>query len=87
MPITLPNISITEAKRMIQVEDGVIKSLPEVEHVLGKVGRAETSTDPAPVSMFETIIILKPKSQWRPGIKRPTSWMNWTRSSRQTGDT
>ncbi len=70
MPVALPNISITEAKRMIQVEDAVIKSLPEVEHVLGKVGRAETSTDPAPVSMFETIIILKPKDQWRPGIKK-----------------
>jgi len=70
MPVTLPNISITEAKRLIQIEDTIIKSVPEVEHVLGKVGRAETSTDPAPVSMFESIIILKPKEQWRPGIKK-----------------
>lgn len=70
MPVTLPNISITEAKRLIQVQDTIIKSVPEVEHVLGKVGRAETSTDPAPVSMFESIIILKPKEQWRPGIKK-----------------
>ncbi|RII30176.1 MAG: CusA/CzcA family heavy metal efflux RND transporter [Geobacter sp.] len=70
MPVTLPNISITEAKRLIQVQDTIIKSVPEVESVLGKVGRAETSTDPAPVSMFETIIILKPKDQWRPGIKK-----------------
>jgi len=70
MPVTLPNISITEAKRLIQVQDTIIKSVPEVEHVLGKVGRAETSTDPAPVSMFESIIILKPKDQWRPGIKK-----------------
>ena len=70
MPVTLPNVSITEAKRIIQVQDRIIKSLPEVEHVLGKVGRAETSTDPAPVSMFESIIILKPKEQWRPGIKK-----------------
>jgi Cu(I)/Ag(I) efflux system membrane protein CusA/SilA len=70
MPVTLPNISITEAKRLIQVQDKIIKSVPEVEHVLGKVGRAETSTDPAPVSMFESIIILKPKEQWRPGITK-----------------
>lgn len=70
MPVTLPNVSITEAKRIIQVQDAIIKSVPEVEHVLGKVGRAETSTDPAPVSMFESIIILKPKEKWRPGLKK-----------------
>jgi len=70
MPVTLPNVSITEAKRIIQVQDTIIKSVPEVEHVLGKVGRAETSTDPAPVSMFESIIILKPKDTWRPGLKK-----------------
>ena len=70
MPVTLPNVSITEAKRIIQIQDKIIKSVPEVEHVLGKVGRAETSTDPAPVSMFESIIILKPKEQWRAGIKK-----------------
>ncbi len=70
MPVTLPNVSITEAKRIIQVQDTIIKSVPEVEQVLGKVGRAETSTDPAPVSMFESIIILKPKEQWRPGITK-----------------
>ncbi|HWI41626.1 MAG TPA: efflux RND transporter permease subunit, partial [Verrucomicrobiae bacterium] len=70
MPTTLPNISITEAKRLIQVQDAVIRTVPEVEQVLGKVGRAETSTDPAPVSMFESIIILKPKEKWRPGVKK-----------------
>lgn len=70
MPVTLPNVSITEAKRLIQVQDKIIKSVPEVEHVLGKVGRAETSTDPAPVSMFESIIILKPKEQWRTGVTK-----------------
>ncbi len=70
MPVTLPNVSITEAKRIIQVQDAIIKNVPEVESVLGKVGRAETSTDPAPVSMFESIIILKPKDQWRAGIKK-----------------
>uniref|UniRef100_C6E8C2 Heavy metal efflux pump, CzcA family n=1 Tax=Geobacter sp. (strain M21) TaxID=443144 RepID=C6E8C2_GEOSM len=70
MPVTLPNVSINEAKRLIQVQDTVIKSVPEVEHVLGKVGRAETSTDPAPVSMFESIIILKPKDKWRAGVTK-----------------
>jgi Cu(I)/Ag(I) efflux system membrane protein CusA/SilA len=70
MPVTLPNVSITEAKRIIQVQDTIIKSVPEVEHVLGKVGRAETSTDPAPVSMFESIIILKPKAEWRKGLTK-----------------
>ena len=70
MPVTLPNVSINEAKRLIQVQDTIIKSVPEVEHVLGKVGRAETSTDPAPVSMFESIIILKPKDTWRAGLTK-----------------
>jgi Cu(I)/Ag(I) efflux system membrane protein CusA/SilA len=70
MPVTLPNVSINEAKRLIQVQDTIIKSVPEVEHVLGKVGRAETSTDPAPVSMFESIIILKPKDKWRAGMTK-----------------
>ena len=50
MPVTLPNVSITEAKRLIQVQNMIIKKVPEVEHVLGKVGRAETSTDPAPAA-------------------------------------
>ncbi|HIJ97418.1 MAG TPA: efflux RND transporter permease subunit, partial [Desulfuromonadales bacterium] len=70
MPVTLPNVSITEAKRILQEQDSIIKSMPEVEHVLGKVGRAETSTDPAPVSMFESIIILKPKEAWRAGMSK-----------------
>ncbi|HJV66280.1 MAG TPA: CusA/CzcA family heavy metal efflux RND transporter [Geomonas sp.] len=70
MPVTLPNVSITEAKRIIQVQDDIIRQQPEVDYVLGKVGRAETSTDPAPVSMFESIIILKPKDKWRPGITK-----------------
>ncbi len=70
MPTTLPPVSMTEAKRLITVQDAIIKTEPEVESVLGKVGRADTATDPAPVSMFETIINLKPKSQWRPGITK-----------------
>ncbi len=70
MPTTLPNVSITEAKRIMQIQDKVIASVPEVAHVLGKVGRAETPTDPAPVNMIETIIILKDKSEWRPGLTK-----------------
>ncbi len=70
MPVTLPNISISEAKRLIQLEDAIIKEVPEVQSVLGKVGRAETATDPAPVSMFESIITLKPQGEWRPGLSK-----------------
>jgi Cu(I)/Ag(I) efflux system membrane protein CusA/SilA len=68
MPVTLPNISINEAKRLVTIQDKIIKDTPEVVHVLGKVGRAETSTDPSPVSMFETIILLKPQEKWRKGM-------------------
>ncbi len=70
MPVTLPSASITEVNRILQVQDAIIKSVPEVEQVLGKAGRAETSTDPAPVSMIESIILLKPKSQWRRGMTK-----------------
>lgn len=68
MPVTLPNVSIHEAKRLVTLQDRIIKETPEVDYVLGKVGRAETATDPSPVSMFETIILLKPRDQWRPGM-------------------
>ncbi len=68
MPVTQPNISIGEAKRLATVQDRIIKATPEVEYVLGKVGRADTATDPSPLSMFETIILLKPREQWRPGM-------------------
>ena len=68
MPSTMPGISIGEAQKVLQVTDRIIKSFPEVDRVLGKAGRAETSTDPAPVSMLETLITLKPKAQWRPGM-------------------
>lgn len=70
MPTTLPNVSITEAKRIMQLQDKIIKSVPEVAHVLGKVGRADTPTDPAPMNMIETIIILKDKSEWRDGLTK-----------------
>ena len=65
MPSTMPGISIGEAQRLLQITDRIIKQFPEVDRVLGKAGRAETSTDPAPLSMLETVITLKPRSQWR----------------------
>ncbi|MHB8789569.1 MAG: efflux RND transporter permease subunit [Desulfobulbaceae bacterium] len=65
MPTTMPGISVTEAQRLLQTTDRIIMQFPEVERVLGKAGRAETSTDPAPLSMLETVITLKPKSEWR----------------------
>ncbi len=68
MPTTLPGISITKARELLQQTDRIIKSFPEVERVFGKVGRAETATDPAPLSMIETTITLKDKSEWRPGM-------------------
>ncbi|MFJ7352753.1 efflux RND transporter permease subunit [Phyllobacterium sp. NPDC097923] len=68
MPTTLPGISVTKAAELLQTQDRIIKSFPEVESVFGKSGRADTATDPAPTEMFETIINLKPKSQWRPGV-------------------
>ena len=68
MPTTDPGISITKAKEILQQTDKIIKSFPEVHHVFGKIGRAETATDPAPLSMIETTIMLAPKDQWRPGM-------------------
>ncbi|MCW5684545.1 MAG: efflux RND transporter permease subunit [Pseudolabrys sp.] len=68
MPTTLPGISITKAAELLQMQDRIIKSFPEVDSVYGKAGRAATATDPAPTEMFETIINLKPKDQWRPGV-------------------
>ncbi|OGP73552.1 MAG: cation transporter [Deltaproteobacteria bacterium RBG_16_49_23] len=74
MPTTMPGISITEAQKLLQATDRIIKQFPEVERVLGKAGRAETSTDPAPLSMIETVIILKPKSEWRMKETWYSSW-------------
>ncbi len=68
MPTTLPGISITKAKELLQQTDKIIIQFPEVHHVFGKIGRAETATDPAPLSMLETTIMLKPEDQWRPGM-------------------
>src|SRR3990172_1453457 len=67
MPTTFPGISITKAKELLQQTDRIIRTFPEVEKVFGKIGRAETATDPAPLSMLETTITLKPESRWRPG--------------------
>ncbi|QKS54559.1 efflux RND transporter permease subunit (plasmid) [Azospirillum oryzae] len=68
MPSTLPGLSITKAAELVQTQDRILKSFPEVESVYGKAGRAATATDPAPTEMFETVINLKPKSDWRPGM-------------------
>jgi Cu(I)/Ag(I) efflux system membrane protein CusA/SilA len=68
MPTTLPGISITKAREILQQTDRIIGTFPEVERVFGKIGRAETATDPAPLSMIETTITLKPRDQWRPGM-------------------
>ncbi len=74
MPSTMPGISITEAQKLLQVTDRIIKQFPEVDRVLGKAGRAETATDPAPLSMLETVITLRPKAQWRRAETWYSSW-------------
>ena len=72
MPTTLPGLSVTKAAELMQMQNRIIKSFPEVESVFGKAGRAQTATDPAPTEMFETIINLKPKEQWRNGVTSDT---------------
>ncbi len=74
MPSTLPGISVTQAQQLLQVQDRIIMRFPEVQSILGKAGRAETSTDPAPFSMMETVIVLKPEEQWR---KVDTWYSSW----------
>jgi Cu(I)/Ag(I) efflux system membrane protein CusA/SilA len=81
MPSTAPGISLTEAQRVLQMTDRVLKQFPEVDRVFGKAGRAETATDPAPVSMLETVIILKPQSEWRKLDTWYSSWApEWSKS-------
>ncbi len=70
MPVTLPDVSNSEIKRILQVQDKIIKSFPEVDNVLGKAGRANSATDNSPISMIETIILLKPRDEWRPGLTK-----------------
>jgi copper/silver efflux system protein len=74
MPTTMPGISIAESQKLLQVTDRIIKGFPEVDHVLGKTGRADTATDPAPLSMLETVVVLKPQSKWR---KTQTWYSSW----------
>jgi len=74
MPTTLPGLSVTEAQRLMELEDRVLKSFPEVVSVFGKAGRADTSTDPAPFSMMETTVVLKPQSEWRQKERWYSSW-------------
>jgi Cu(I)/Ag(I) efflux system membrane protein CusA/SilA len=82
MPTTLPGISVTEAARLLQVQDRILKTFPEVVSVHGKAGRAETSTDPAPFSMMETVVQLKPDSQWRPKKRWYSAWApEWLKSA------
>ncbi len=81
MPSTLPGISVTQAQQLLQVQDRIIKQFPEVQSILGKAGRAETSTDPAPFSMMETVIVLKPEEQWRKVDTWYSSWApNWAKT-------
>lgn len=68
MPVTVPAASISEVSRLLQIQDRLLKQIPEVAQVFGKAGRAETATDPAPLEMFETVINLKPESEWRKGM-------------------
>jgi Cu(I)/Ag(I) efflux system membrane protein CusA/SilA len=74
MPTTLPGMSITEASRILQMQDKVLRSFPEVERVFGKAGRAETATDPAPFSMMETVVVLKPQAEWPKEKRWYSSW-------------
>ena len=74
MPTTLPGLSVTEAERLVQISDKIIKETPEVVRVFGKAGRAETSTDPAPFSMLETTILLKPHQEWRKVKRFYSGW-------------
>jgi Cu(I)/Ag(I) efflux system membrane protein CusA/SilA len=81
MPSTMPGISIAEAQRLLQTTDQILQGFPEVDHVLGKAGRADSATDPAPLSMLETVITLKPKAQWRRTQTWYSSWApDWLRS-------
>ena len=84
MPVTSPGISVTEAGRLLAMQDKILKSFPEVETVFGKAGRAETATDPAPFSMMETTVHLKPKSEWRT-VKKDYAYLpEWLRPAAAT---
>src|SRR5690348_12492887 len=74
MPTTVPGMSVSEAARLLQVQNKILRSFPEVERVFGKAGRAETATDPAPFSMMETVVVLKPQDQWPKKHRWYSSW-------------
>jgi Cu(I)/Ag(I) efflux system membrane protein CusA/SilA len=80
MPITMPGISVTEAGQVLQMRDRMLRQFPEVATVFGKIGRAESSTDPAPFSMLETTVVLKPQSKWRYKKQFYSAWPGWTQS-------
>ena len=84
MPTTLPTVSITEASRLMQIQDRILKQFPEVTSVHGKAGRAETATDPAPLEMFETVVQLKPEKEWRT-VAQHRWYSNWAPEWLQTG--
>jgi Cu(I)/Ag(I) efflux system membrane protein CusA/SilA len=77
MPTTFPGLSVTEAQKLLQRMDEILMTVPEVERVQGKAGRAETSTDPAPFSMIETTVLLKPQSEWRRKVRWFSDWPGW----------
>jgi Cu(I)/Ag(I) efflux system membrane protein CusA/SilA len=79
MPTTVPGISLTEAQRVLQMQDRLLSQIPEVERVMGKVGRAESATDPAPLSMMETVVQLRPRAQWRKVPTWYSSWPEWVK--------
>ena len=85
MPTTLPGLSAGKAQQILQQTDRLLMTLPEVKTVFGKAGRAETATDPAPLSMFETTVQLKPKSEWRPGMTTENSMPRCTRLTKFPG--
>jgi Cu(I)/Ag(I) efflux system membrane protein CusA/SilA len=85
MPNTLPSVSLSQQRRMLRVQDSILMSFPEVESVWGKAGRANTATDWAPISMVETTVNLKPKSEWRPGLTQDGLIAELDRSLRLTG--
>lgn len=81
MPTTLPGVSVAQAQELLIAQDRVLRSFPEVARVFGKAGRADTSTDPAPFSMFETTVVLKPSDEWRPKARWYSGWPEWTKAA------
>ncbi len=79
MPTTLPGISVAQAQELLIAQDKVLRAFPEVERVFGKAGRADTSTDPAPFSMFETTVVLKSEDEWRAKPRWYSDWLDWTK--------